>query len=124
MLSLVLVSSASRAAEEARRGAVAFQKCYACHSVLPGETGLPGPNLAGVVGRPVASVPDFDYSPALKALPARGVETWSVTALDAFLADPEAFAPGTMMTFVGLRDAGERRDLIAFLAAKTAPRDH
>jgi cytochrome c2 len=38
------------AAGEVARGEVVFQKCYACHSVVPGETGLTGPNLFGVVG--------------------------------------------------------------------------
>ena len=36
---------------DAERGRQVFQKCYACHSVVAGERGLTGPNLAGVVGR-------------------------------------------------------------------------
>jgi len=35
--------------------------------------------------------------------------------LDAFLREPEEVAPGTAMTFVGLSDAAERADVIAFL---------
>lgn len=104
------------AADAIERGEVVFQKCYACHSVVPGETGLTGPNLAGVVGRAVAGAPDFAYSDALGALPARGYRVWTNTALDAFLGSPEDFAPGTAMTFVGLPDAKERADLIAYLA--------
>lgn len=105
------------AAGVVERGEVVFQKCYACHSVVPGETGLSGPNLAGVVGREIASVPGFAYSEALEALPARGYPVWTEAALDAFLEAPENFAPGTAMTFVGLPDAKERADLIAYLAA-------
>jgi cytochrome c len=101
-------------------GEVIFQKCYACHSVVPGETGLTGPNLYGVVGRAVASALDFDYSSALEALPARGYERWTRAALDAFIASPEEFAPGTAMTFVGLADSMERADLIAWLALTDA----
>jgi cytochrome c len=36
--------------------------------------------------------------------------------LDAFLAAPEEFAPGTAMTFVGLPDPRERTDVIGYLA--------
>jgi cytochrome c len=111
---------AAGAAADPQRGEVAFQKCYACHSVQPDETGLEGPNLFGVVGRTVASASDFAYSNALKALPARGYKTWTKAALDAFLASPEDFAPGTAMTFVGMASAEERADVIAYLASHTA----
>ena len=105
------------AAGAIERGEVVFQKCHACHSLMPGETGLSGPNLAGVVGRTIASVPGFEYSDALEALPTRGYRVWTQAALDAFLTSPEEFAPGTAMTFVGLPDAKERADLMAYLAA-------
>ena len=105
----------SAAAGDPARGAVVFQKCYACHSVASGETGLPGPNLAGVVGRRAASESGFAYSPALIALAEQGGQIWTEAALDAFLRDPEAVVPGTAMDFVGLRDAAERADVIAFL---------
>jgi cytochrome c len=101
----------------AERGEVVFQKCYACHSVVPGETGLTGPNLFGVIGRAVASAPDFEYSAALEQLPAQGYPLWTEAALDAFLKSPEDFAPGTAMTFVGLADPDERADVMAYLAA-------
>jgi cytochrome c len=107
---------AAATAADLQRGETAYQKCYACHSVVPGETGLTGPNLFGVVGRAVAGGPEFAYSDALKALPERGYRTWTKAALDAFLASPEDFAPGTAMTFVGMPDAEERADLIAYLA--------
>jgi cytochrome c len=104
------------AAADVERGEVIFKKCYACHSVMPGETGLTGPNLSGVVGRAVASAPDFDYSDALRTLPARGYDTWTRAVLDAFLRSPEELVPGTTMTFVGMPDPGERAELIAWLA--------
>jgi cytochrome c len=103
-------------AGDVEQGEVVFQKCYACHSVLPGETGLTGPNLFGVVGRAVASAPDFAYSAALERLPAQGYRVWTEAALDAYLRSPEDFAPGTAMTFVGLPDPAERADVIAYLA--------
>jgi cytochrome c2 len=104
------------AAGDVEPGEVVFKKCYACHSVVPGETGLTGPNLSGVVGRAVASERDFGYSNALVALPAQGYGRWTKAMLDAFLAAPEEFAPGTAMTFVGLPDPKERTDVIGYLA--------
>jgi len=108
------------AAGDVERGEVIFKKCYACHSVVPGENELTGPNLSGVVGRAVASAPEFGYSDALEALPARGYRTWTSATLDAFITAPEDLAPGTSNTFVGMSDPKERADLIAYLA-RTAP---
>jgi cytochrome c len=124
MLALVtLGGAAGTLAGDPERGEVAFQKCYACHSVQPGETGLSGPNLNGIVGRAVASDPDFAYSSGLKALTGRGYRIWTKAAFDAFLASPEELAPGTAMTFVGMPSAEERADVIAYLAAHDAGRE-
>jgi cytochrome c len=112
-----VLAGAVLAAGDVEQGEVAFQKCYACHSVVPGEAGLTGPNLFGVVGHTVASAPDFEYSAALERLPAQGYRVWTEAALDAYLRSPEDFAPGTAMTFVGLPDPGERAAVIAYLAA-------
>ena len=74
----------------------AFQYCISCHSVDPAETGLPAPNLDGVVGRPAGSRVDFDYSPAMRAAGDRGL-VWTRETLRAFLANPDAVVPGTAM---------------------------
>jgi cytochrome c2 len=111
------IAAGALGAGGAGQGELVFQKCYACHSVVPGETGLTGPNLFGVVGRAVASAADFEYSAALERLPAQGYRVWTEAALDAFLKSPEDFALGTTMTFVGLADPDERADVIAYLAA-------
>lgn len=100
------------------RGERLFQQCYACHSVSPGEGGLTGPNLSGVVGRRMAADADFpDYSPALRRAGGQG-RVWSATELDRFLADPEAAMPGTGMGYVGMRDPADRAALIAWLRAR------
>ncbi|HSA83003.1 MAG TPA: c-type cytochrome [Geminicoccaceae bacterium] len=115
LAAILHAGAVAAAAGDPARGEAVFQKCYACHSVVPGETGLSGPNLAGVVGRRVASEPGFAYSPALVALAEADARVWSEAALEAFLRAPEEVAPGTAMAFVGLRDPGERADVIAFL---------
>jgi len=101
------------------RGERVFQRCYACHSVDPSETGLDGPNLHGVVGRPVGAADGFAYSEALQARAADGL-VWEEAALDAFLADPQGFLPDNAMGFFGLRDEDARADLIAYLKAAAA----
>jgi cytochrome c len=97
-------------------GERAFQKCYACHSREGPEANTEGPSLKGVVGREVAAQPSFRYSPALRALAARQ-PVWTREALDAFIADPQGFAPDNAMGFFGIRDPDERRALIDYLAA-------
>lgn len=98
------------------RGEVVFQRCYACHSVEPDETGLPGPNLHGVIGRAAATRPDFEYSPAMREAARLRPWTWTDETLDAFIADPDRWLPGTTMGYTGL-DSGERADVIAYLRA-------
>ncbi len=49
-------------------GERAFQYCFSCHSVEPNQTEvLSGPNLNGVIGRPIASKAGFQYSDAMKS---------------------------------------------------------
>lgn len=96
------------------RGMDAFQSlCAGCHQIGEGAEIAVGPVLTGVVGRDVAST-DFDYSDALRA--AGG--TWSEDTLDAFLTDPDAWAPGTTMG-AAVEDADTRADLISFLRNHT-----
>jgi cytochrome c len=97
------------AAEAGRR---AFAVCGACHTATAGGAALIGPNLWGVVGRPVASVRDFDYSADFEALGG----TWTPERLDRFLTNPMAFAPGTRMGYAGVADPVERAALVAYLA--------
>ena len=119
LAALLAVATAAAAAQSAlptphERGRKAFQKCYSCHSVDPEETGLPGPNLAAVVGGPIAARTDFEYSPALIAF-SREEPAWTPSLLARYLADPEQVVPGTLMSFVGLRSLEERPDVIRYL---------
>jgi cytochrome c len=110
-------ASVARAEAAADPGARAFQKCFACHSVDPTERGLPGPNLDHVIGRPAASLQDFEYSDAMIAARKKNL-VWSEATLDRFLADPQAVVPGTAMNFFGLRNPVERAAIIAYLARR------
>lgn len=117
MALLLAAGFSARGAEgDPTRGERLFQRCYACHSVQPEETNLPGPNLAGVVGRRAAALPNFDYSAPMRARGREGLR-WTEEALDRYLTDPEAMVPGTLMAVNGLPKAQDRADLIAYLKA-------
>ena len=103
------------AAADLKRGQLLSLACAACHSFGAGEKTIVGPNLHGVFGRAAGSVEGFDYSAALRS---SGL-VWTPRALDAWLADPGSFVPGTKMTFTGYRSADDRRDLIAYLLEAT-----
>jgi cytochrome c len=98
---------------DAAAGAQAFLLCSACHSATPDAAALIGPNLWGVVGRPVGSAPGFDYSEGLRAIGG----SWTPELLDRFLSDPAALAPGTRMGIAGVADRAERANLVAYLQA-------
>jgi cytochrome c2 len=93
-------------------GAAAVSACTSCHTFGQGQPGGIGPNLFEVVGRRVGAMPGYRYSAALEELGGR----WSRDRLDAYLADPAAFAPGTTMDWPGLADPDQRRSLIEYLA--------
>lgn len=108
-LGFVLGLVAQARAQDAGAGQSLFQdRCSMCH-VLGGQ-GM-GPDLTGVVGRKAASLPNFNYTPALTS---SGL-TWTRSTLDRFLTDPRALVPGTAMR-AKLPAPADRADLIAYLA--------
>jgi cytochrome c len=106
------------ASADLARGERAIRKCAACHSIEKGEAARVGPNLYGVVGRPVAKAAGFSYSDAMHE---KGEKTpkWVPEELDNFLTKPEERVPGTRMTFPGLPNQQERADVITYLNTKS-----
>ena len=88
-----------------------MKRCANCHDLAQGGSNKIGPNLWDVVGADVASRGGYSYSSALSAVDG----DWSYEALDAFLAKPKNFAPGTKMTFAGLKKPVDRANIIGFL---------
>ena len=99
------------ASADAGDGKKIFKKCKACHTADKGGAHKVGPNLWDVVGRAKAGAQGYRFSGVLAGLGG----AWTFADLDAFLAKPRAFAPGTKMTFNGVRKAADRAAVIAYL---------
>jgi cytochrome c len=100
------------ASADPAKGEQVFKKCGACHTANQGGANGLGPNLWGVVGKPVAHLGGaFAYSDALKSHGG----TWDWDSLNHWLQSPKSFAPGTKMTFAGLSKPEDRANLLAWL---------
>jgi len=89
------------------RGERVYQACQDCHSLDKNDV---GPRHRGVFGRKAGSLPDYDYSQALKSANI----VWNEETLDKWLTDPQAVAPGAKM-FFHLDNPQDRADVIAYL---------
>ncbi len=98
------------AAADVGKGEKVFSKCKACHKLEDGANGT-GPHLYSIVDRRIAAVDGFGYSEVL----ATNEEAWTVENLEGFLADPKGWAPGTKMSFAGLKKPTDRANIIAYL---------
>ncbi|MGQ3211004.1 MAG: c-type cytochrome [Shinella sp.] len=97
---------------DAIAGKTVFKKCAPCHSTE--QVNRVGPTLAGIIGRPVATIEDYNYSPAMRAF-TEGGRVWSEAQIAEYLMAPKAMVPGTRMTFAGLRKIEDIANLIAYL---------
>ena len=96
---------------DAAEGEGQWRACAACHKLGDGENST-GPYLYGVVGRDVGAAEGFgSYSGALSDV----ADVWTPENLNAFLENPRGFAPGTAMSYNGMRKIEDRANLIAYL---------
>lgn len=102
-------------AGDLENGQQQFQLCRSCHTITEGGANMTGPNLYGLFGRQAGSVEKFRYSEPVKA----AGFAWDAEHLDKWLADPRGFLPGNRMSFMGVKDAKDRTDLIAYLKVET-----
>jgi cytochrome c len=118
-LAVASVLFASGIKGNAGRGQRVFGACAACHSLQP-DKNMTGPSLANLWNRKAGSLQSFSrYSPALKSSDV----VWNDQTLEEWIKDPQHVVPGNEMTFVGIKDAQPRADLLAFLkeAQKGSP---
>jgi cytochrome c len=92
-------------------GKQVFALCTACHTIGPDQPSTVGPNLHGVFGAVAGHKADFKYSPGLAA----AGWTWDAERIATWVTDPKAQVPDTKMVFIGVKDAKQRTDLIAYL---------
>lgn len=100
----------SQAAQVAAGLLVFRNRCAACHYTERGEMSV-GPPLRGIVNASAGHVPRYVYTDALRW---SGI-IWNTTQLDAYLANPKYFVPGTKMDMTGMPDPDERRNVIAYM---------
>lgn len=106
-LAVLLASADAAAGEKAAQG-----RCGTCHTFDQGGAVKQGPNLWGVVGKPIGKhAAGFAYSSALSG---KGGE-WTYENMDAWLSSPKSFAPGTKMSFAGLSNAQDRANIILYM---------
>ena len=87
------------------------KKCAACHDVAKDGKNKIGPKLWNTVNAKRGSHDGFKYSKAL--LEKEG--SWTYESLNAFMAKPKDYIPGTKMSFAGLKKTSDRANLIAYL---------
>lgn len=96
LATLAALTAPALAAGDAAKGEGEFKKCKACHAIIAADGteivkgGKTGPNLFGVLGRPVGGLADYAYSDSLKAVGAAG-KVWDEPMLAAYLPDPSAW---------------------------------
>jgi cytochrome c len=77
-------------------GAALFkQQCATCHSTNLSDPARQGPPLFKIVGRPAGKAEGFHYSPGF----AKAEFIWDEARLDAWLANPQAMIPGSIMAY-------------------------
>lgn len=116
----LLALTAAAAAQDKpnwRDGRKVFKQCGSCHTFKPGEHRF-GPSLAGFYGRKAGTAPDFPYSAGMQEKSAAGL-VWTEQSLNTFLKMPKSFIPDTKMSFPGLPDAQDRRNVIAYVKRRS-----
>ena len=98
-------------------GARVFRACVACHTLRSDQGNRAGPSLGGIFGRKIATLPGYNFSPALKRLDI----VWTPETLSKlFEIGPSAYTPGTKMPEQRIDSAEDRRALVEFLKRATS----
>lgn len=97
-------------------GAEVFRACIACHTLRADEAQKAGPTLWHIFGRRIATLPGYNFSPALKKLDI----VWSKeTVAKLFEIGPAHYTPGTKMPEQTIGAEADRKALVDFLARAT-----
>ncbi len=114
MTAAIAMTASAHAEGDSVAGKAIFDRtCTNCHASEIGVNKI-GPSLWNVVGRPIASVPDFSYSEKMRSM-RFDWKVWDAQRLDLYLTNPREVLHGVKMFFKGLPDAKDRADVIAYL---------
>jgi len=100
-------------------GAEVFRACVACHTLKPDEGPRAGPTLSGIFGRKIATLPGYNFSPALQKLNI----VWTPESIaKLFEVGPATYTPGTKMPEQKIGSPQDRDALVQFLEKATKSR--
>lgn len=122
---LALFALPAHAADPAK-GESEFKKCKACHAIVaPDGTevqkgGKTGPNLWGLIGRPVAAQEGYGYGESILAVGATGM-VWDEASLASYITDPakwlkETLGDSSARSKMSFKLAKGAEDVAAYLA--------
>jgi cytochrome c len=103
--------TANAMAQDVAAGEKSFNKCRACHQVGETAKNTVGPILNGLFGRKSGTIAGYNYSEANK----NSGLTWDDAVFSDYIKDPKGKIPGTKMSFSGIKNEQEIKDLTAFL---------
>ncbi len=105
----ILETDAMEIMDTAQRGQILYNLCQSCHA-----SPQIAPSLKDIFNSPIATIKGYAYSDGLKQV-AEQHGNWTTETLDAFLAGPSKFAPGTKMGFQGLLNQDDRTAVIEYI---------
>ncbi len=113
-VAVIVALSGNAYADDIAAGKAIFDRtCANCHSAQIGVNKI-GPSLWNIVGRPIASVPDYPYSAKLVSM-RKEWAAWDKERLDAYLTNPRDVLHGVKMYFKGLPEEKDRTAMISYL---------
>jgi cytochrome c len=107
----MIVLTIDAMAQDVAAGEKSFNKCRACHQVGETAKNTVGPILNGLFGRKSGTVAGYNYSDANR----NSGLTWDEQVFTDYIKDPKGKIPGTKMSFAGIKNEQEIKDLTAFL---------
>ncbi|MEZ8007701.1 MAG: c-type cytochrome [Amylibacter sp.] len=110
-VSILLAHSAL--AGDVKKGAKAFKKCAACHSIDAGGKNKSGPNLYDILNRGIAASEGFKYSKKLATFSGDNPQ-WTTELMDVWLKNTQKLVKGSKMR-VKVKKVADRENLIAYL---------
>lgn len=93
------------------KGAKLASKCSSCHNFKKGEPHKIGPNLFGIINKPIGKTEGYAYSNAMATFG----DKWTYENIAMFLYKPKDYMSGTKMNFAGLKKVEDRASLVLWL---------